>query len=195
LAGSREKQSACSVCEGRKEAGTTEVYVISDGADRYFFNVDRAKKIVADGRPVIELAARTIQEMLKVNHYDVNHLKHVDPSKPGILLQRFGGLILLDGIHRAALCLGEHRKFYVHALAYRESLACLVRQDIASHDPRSIAEKLRKVLQRDPGAGSLEAEIECSPKVLKRVRQLLTPEENKRLVLHAIGIQTDVKKP
>jgi len=186
-------RSLCSICEGRKKAGTTEVYVISEGSDRYFFNVDKAKKMVADGRPAIELAARTIGEMLKVNHYDARHLKHVDLSRPGILLQRFGGLILLDGIHRAARCLEERRKFYVHVLTYRESLACLVRQDIASHDPPAIAEKLRKVLERDVEAGTLEAEIECSAEVLKEVRQLLTTEENKRLVLHAIGIQKPTK--
>jgi len=187
MAGSKEKEESCSICEGRKITGTTEAFVIRDGPDRHLFDVNKAKKLVADGRPAIELAPQAILEILKVNYYDPNHLEHVDPEKPGILLQRFGGLVLIDGIHRAARCQQEGRDFHVYVLNYKESLACLVRQDIASNDPQAIADKLRKVLERDPGEGPLEAEIECSPQVLQRIRALLTHEENKRLVLHAVG--------
>ncbi|HWZ43645.1 MAG TPA: hypothetical protein VNW97_09210 [Candidatus Saccharimonadales bacterium] len=39
MARSRENGKGCSICEGRKTAGTTEVYVINDGPDRHFFDV------------------------------------------------------------------------------------------------------------------------------------------------------------
>jgi hypothetical protein len=173
--------------------GTIEVYVITDGIDRFFFNVERAKKIVADGRPAIELAVETIQDMLTVNHYEVEHLQHVDVSRPGILLERFGGLVLLDGIHRAARCLRERRKFYVHVLSDRESLNCLVRQDIASNDVQVIVECLRKVLKESQQVEPLQVEIECSARVLSRVRQLLNGEENRRLILHEVGNVSESK--
>lgn len=183
-----QKTPYCSICAQRKVSGTTEVYVIQDGMDRHFFNVDKARRLVADQRPLISLAHRTIRKIVALNYYDPDHLDHVEPRKPGIVLRRFGGLVLLDGIHRAVRSLRDKSSFYVQVLSYEESLRCIVRQEIASHDPHSIVRKLRKVLQSDPHAGPVEAEIECGESVLEEVRSMLTPQEKKRLFLRAVGV-------
>lgn len=162
------------------------MYLISEGADRYFFNVDRAKEIVSDGRPAIAIGDFTIRRFMALNDYTPMHLPHVDPEKPGIVLQRFGGLVLLDGIHRAVLSLQQGRAFYATMLNYPESVACLVRQEIASDDAPSIVEKLRKVMGTAPGSAPIEAEVECTAEVLAQVRAALTPEERQRLLLKAV---------
>src|SRR5258708_2772834 len=175
----------CSICPERK-AGTTEVYVLREGPDSYVFNVDKAKRIVADGRKPTALSEPTIAKLVAVNHHAPEHLPHVDPLRPGIIVHRYGGLVLLDGIHRAVRCLREKRVFYVRTLSYRESLACVVRQEIAASNPQIIVQKLRKVLENDPHAKAIEAEIECGTEVLEHVRALLTPQERKRLILRSV---------
>lgn len=179
--------SDCPICSARQQQGTTEVYLISEGEDRYFFNVDQAKKIVSDGRPSIVIPRQTIRRMMRVNGYTPIHLSHVDPKRPGIVLQRFGGLVLLDGIHRAVLSLREKRAFHAAMLSYEESLDCLVRQQVAASDAGSIVEKLRKVMSTAPATEPIDAEIECTPEVLARVRALLTPEERLRFILKAVS--------
>jgi hypothetical protein len=174
----------CSICSGRK-AGTTEVYLLREGPDTYVFNVDKTKQIVADGRPSTALSEQTITKIVAVNHYASEHLQHVDPLQPGTAAHRYGGLVLLDGIHRAVRCLSEKRAFYVRALSYQESLACVVRQEIASSNPQVIVQRLRRVLESDSHAHVIEAEIECGPEVLEQVRALLTPQERKRLTLRS----------
>lgn len=160
--------------------------MLSEEADRYFFNVDEAKKIVSDGRSSIVIARQTIRAMMKVNDYTPMHVAHVDVKRPGIVLQRFGGLVLLDGIHRAVLSLQQRRTFHAAMLSYQESLACLVRQEIASTDAGSIVEKLRRVMGTAPACVPVEAEIECTPQVLAQVQTALTPEERLRLILKAV---------
>lgn len=182
-----ERIPRCSICADRKLSGTTEIYVIQDGPDRHFFNVDKAKMLVADYRPTIILAERTIRKIVAVNYYERNHLEHVNRRTAGIVLHRFGGLVLLDGIHRAVCCLHDKRPFYVHSLSYEESLSCIVREEIASQDPHSIARKLRRVLQSDPQAGPVEAEIECGEHVRDQVLRILTTQEKRRLILRAVG--------
>lgn len=167
------------------------MYLLSEGEDKYFFNVDRAKKIVSDGRSSIVIARPTIQSMMAVNDFSPLHLPHVDPESPGIVLQRFGGLVLVDGIHRAVLSLQQDRVFYACMLSYQESLDCLVRQEVASSDADSIVEKLRRVMATAPASGPMEAEIECTPEVLAQVRAALTPEERVRLVLKAVPPRKD----
>jgi len=175
----------CPVCGARK-TGTTEVYLISEEEDRYFFNVDKAKKIVSDGRPPITIPEATLRRMIAVNEHAPVHLAHVDVNRPGIMLQRFGGLVLLDGIHRAALSLEQSRTFQAYMLNYGESLACLIRQEIASHDAGSIVRKLRKVMSTAPASTPLVAELECSAEVLAQVRAALTAEERERFILKAV---------
>ena len=119
----------CPICAER-EAATTEVFVVGDGQERYVLNVERAKRIVADGRPATVLSEQTIKRLMKVTDYVPEHLAHVDATQPGIILHRYGGLILLDGIHRAVRALREHRTFHVYTLSQHESLACVVRDDM-----------------------------------------------------------------
>jgi len=176
---------SCPICLSR-QTGTTEVYVISEGPDKYFFNVNKAKTIVTDNRPPIVIPRSTIRVIVSVNDYSPLHLSHVDPRKPGIMVQRFGGLVLLDGIHRAVRCLEEKAPFRAFILNYQESLACLVRQEIAWNDAQAIVAKLRKVLATAPGEDIVEAELECSQRILVQVRTLLTPEEKWRLVLRLV---------
>ena len=139
-----------------------------------------------DGRPAIAIPESTLQRMAAVNEYSSVHLAHVDPDKPGIMVQRFGGLVLLDGIHRAVRCLKEDKAFRACMLNYQESLTCLVRQEIASTDAGPIVAKLRKVMSTASTIEPIEAEIECTPEVLARVRALLTPEERLRFILKAV---------
>ena len=178
--------SDCPICSARRQKGTTEVYLISEGEDRYFFNVDKAKTMAMDGRPAIVIAESTLRRMASVNDYSKLHLAHVDPGRPGIMVRRFGGLVLLDGIHRVVRCLEEGRVFCAWMLNYQESLACLVRQEIASTDAASIVTKLRKVLGTASTVEPIEAEVECTPAVLAKVRALLTPEERLRFILNAV---------
>lgn len=177
----------CPICSARRQKGTTEIYMIGEGEDRYFFNVDKAKTMALDGRPAIAIAESTLQRVAAVNDYSPVHLAHVDPDKPGIMVQRFGGLVLLDGIHRAVRCLNHGKPFSACMLNYQESLACLVRQEIASTDAASIVEKLRKVMSTASTIEPIEAEIECTPEVLASVRALLTPEERLRFILKAVS--------
>ena len=182
----KDNSNACTICAARQRGGTTEVFVLSEGADRHFFNVDRAKGIVADGRTAIPISAHTVLRLLAVNEYDVTHLPHVDPGNPGILALRFGGLVLLDGIHRAACCIQESKSFHAYMLDHEESQSCIVREDIVARDPEAIVQKLRRVLGTAPRTDRIEAAIDCSPATLEQVRTLLTPDENQRFVLRLL---------
>lgn len=82
---------ACPVCSARRQKGTIEVYMISEDDDRYFFNVDKAKTIVGAGRPWTAIAESSLRRMVVVNDHSPAHLAHVDPDRPGIMVQRFGG--------------------------------------------------------------------------------------------------------
>ena len=120
---------SCPVCLDRLTA-TPEVFAIGEKPDRYVFNVQRAKRIVADGRRSMVLSEQTIKRLMTVTRHVPEHLAHVDPRQPGIILHRYGGLVLLDGIHRAIQAVQEKRTFYVYTLSNHESLACLLREDI-----------------------------------------------------------------
>jgi hypothetical protein len=181
-----DKSSACAVCAARQRANTTEVFILTEGDDRHFFNVDRAKGIVTDGRTAIPISAATVVRLLAVNEHDVAHLAHVDPGSPGILALRFGGLVLLDGIHRAACCILENKSFHAYMLDHEESQSCIVREDIAARDPEAIVQKLRRVLGTAPRTDRIEAAIDCSPATLEQVRKLLTPDENRRFLLRLL---------
>jgi len=177
---------ACPICAARQVVGTTEMFILTEGLDRHFFNVNRAKKLVADGRSAIAIATATVLQLLAVNEHELAHLPHVDPARPGILALRFGGLILLDGIHRAVRCMREGKVFSAYMLDHEESQACIVREDIVSRDPVAIVEKLRRVLRTAMQIGPVEAAIDCNSETLEKVRKLLTPSENRRLELRLL---------
>jgi hypothetical protein len=179
-------KAICDICAARQRAGTTEVFILTEGADRHFFNVDRAKGIVTDGRTAVPISAGTVLRLLAVNEHDVAHLPHVDPGTPGILALRFGGLVLLDGIHRAACCIRDNKSFRAYMLDHEESQTCIVREDINARDPEAIVQKLRRVLGTAPRTDRIEAAIDCSPATLDQVRTLLTPDENGRFLLRLL---------
>jgi hypothetical protein len=178
--------TACPICAARQKAGTTEVFVLTEGLDRHFFDVDRAKQLVEDGRSPVPISTSTVLQLLAVNEHEFAHLAHVDITRPGILALRFGGVVLLDGIHRAARCLRERRPFLAYMLDHEESKACIVREDIVSRNPLAIAQKLRRVLGTAIRTDPIEAAIDCSPETLEEVRKLLTPAENSRLLLRLL---------
>jgi hypothetical protein len=181
------RADACKFCAARKP-GTAEVYEFRDGLDVYWFNTARAKEIVADGRSAIKVPDDIIQAILRVNHIDEDHLKHVNPENPGILAKRYERWILLDGMHRAALRLGAKQDFYSYRLSYEESLTCIVRQEISTTDPEAIVRRLRKVLTNVAStAEPMDIELECESGVLEEVRRLLTPKDNRLLNLRRVG--------
>jgi len=119
----------CPICSERRNAAS-EVFVVGKGPDKHVINVEKARRIVADGRRATVLSEQTIKRLMTVTQHVPEHLPHVDPTQPGIILHRYGGLVLLDGIHRAVRAVQENRSFYVYTLSNHESLACLVREDI-----------------------------------------------------------------
>ena len=178
---------ACKFCDARKP-GTAEVYEFRDELDVYWFNTAQAKQIVADGRPASKVPEEIVRAILRVNHVDHDHLKHVNPENPGILAKRYDRWILLDGLHRAYLRFRGKQDFYAYRLSYEESLACIVKQEILTTDPEAIARRLRKVLENAaPTAEPLDIEVECEDAVLEEVRRLLTLKENQLFNLRRVG--------
>src|SRR5690348_5436686 len=103
-------ESQCAICLSRRP-GTVEIYQYRDEMDVYIFRNDTAKQLVAGGRSAIPISAEPLMHLVGMNYFDEVHVGHVDPAGPGICARRFGGLILLDGIHRAVRCVAEGRAF------------------------------------------------------------------------------------
>jgi hypothetical protein len=184
----RGREPKCAIC-GSRQPGTTEIYQYQDEVDTYIFSIDKAKEIAGDGRPAFAVNLESLRHLLGMNDFNEVHLGHVDPAKPGICTRRFGGLILLDGIHRAVRCFAEQRQFFVRELTYEESLACLVQQETAVKDTAAIVRRLRKALEYFPANAPVDAAIECTPEMLHRVAELLTPRERTQINLRAVPDQ------
>ena len=163
-----------------------EIFQFSDEVDTYIFRLDMAKKIVADGRAALPVSPETLRAFAGMNEFDVEHLLHVDPSRPGIFTRRFGAPILLDGTHRAVRCFARHQQFRAFELSYEESVECLVQQRIATKDAAAIVRKLRQVLKVFPSSGPVDTPIECTPEVLREVEKTLTAEERRHFILRAV---------
>lgn len=181
----------CPICKERCTEDA-QVYVVSGPLGNAVYDVAPALRIVSDGREPLEVPAEVTARLLAVNRDCLipEHMEHVDVSIPGIILQRYGGLALMDGTHRAArLALGQALgsitvPFRAYVLSCDESNACLLAQDGAELGPKQIALELRAVLQHNPEVGKLEVEIEGDPESDSAIREHLTPEENRRLELH-----------
>jgi hypothetical protein len=161
--------------------GGAEVFELKGEAGTSLFDVEKAKQIAADGRRPQPVPADTLAQLLASSHYENAHLPHVDPAVPGILGQRFSGLFILDGVHRAARCLHEQRAFHAHLLSQQETLSCLVLQDLWESNVGMVVRELRQLLQEHPDAAYLEVRLDSSPEALEQIRKLLTPEENARI--------------
>ena len=103
---------------------------------RFILDVDMARDFVADGREKVELEPDDIR--YSIDHCEINarHLHHVDPRFPGIVAHLYypdddGTIIhchrLIDGHHRASVCLLRDEPFYVYVLSEHESIQCLIR--------------------------------------------------------------------
>jgi hypothetical protein len=179
------RERKCAICESR-QPGKVEIYQFRDELDTYIFRNDTAKELVSAGRNAIPITAESLLHLLGMNYFDEGHLGHVDPAKPGICTRRFGGLILLDGIHRAVRCLAEKRPFLAHELSYEESLDCLVQQQVCARDAEAIARKLRQALEYFPRNVALDTPIECSAEMLEQAAGLLTAQELEKFNLRAV---------
>jgi hypothetical protein len=107
----------------------------------YKFDVDMARKIVADGRESVELEADDVKHSLNWSHIHPPHLAHVDIQFPGIIAHYWypeqdgtvlHGHVLIDGHHRAAKTIELGLPFFVYLLSEDESKKVTVRApDIA----------------------------------------------------------------
>jgi len=176
----------CAICESRREQATVEIFQFSDEVDTYIFKIDAAKKIVADGRAAQPVSQETLRAFAGMNEFDLDHMLHVDLSRPGIFTRRFGAPILLDGTHRAVRCFAKQKQFYAFELSYEESVECLLQQQISAKDAAAIVRKLRQVLEVFPSSGPVDTPIECAPEVLREVEEMLTAEERRHFVLRAV---------
>jgi hypothetical protein len=176
----------CAICESRRQQSMVEIFQFSDEVDTYIFKIDAAKKIVADGRAAQPVSQQMLRAFAGMNEFDLDHMLHVDLSRPGIFTRRFGAPILLDGTHRAIRCFAKQKQFYAFELSYEESVECLLQQRISTKDATAIVRKLRRVLEAFPSSGPVDTPIECSPEVLREVKEMLTAEERRHFLLRAV---------
>jgi hypothetical protein len=176
----------CNICLARRSPGTQEMLQVREEFDTYTFNINIAKQLAAGKRNAAAIAGKSLVSLLALNDFDENHFGHVDPAVPGIFTRRFGGLVLLDGVHRAARCIIDERPFLAFELRYEESLQCLLTQQIHSRNAEDIVRRLRRSLERFPNNPAPGTAIECSPQVLERVIALLTSAENETLKPRAV---------
>jgi hypothetical protein len=176
----------CAICESRRQEATAEIFQFSDEVDTYIFEIDTAKKIVADGRAALPVSPQTLRAFAGMNEFDFDHLLHVDPSSPGIFTRRFGAPILLDGTHRAVRCFARHQPFRAFELSYEESVECLLQQRTSAKDAAAIVRKLRRVWGFFSSSGPVDTPIECTPEVLREVEKMLTAEERRYFILRAV---------
>lgn len=176
----------CPRCQMNASHGF-QIYMVDGELGKYIFDVARARRITADGRPAYPVDPKLVEMMLEVNEeHTPQHIDHVDPTRPGIIAQRFGGYALIDGNHRARRCLRDHLPFSVYALTLQESMECLIHQDQKDFTPELVAREIRGMLKNnqecemmtialtsDEGAQSSEAAI----------RACLSEEENARVSL------------
>ena len=175
-----KKDKNCPICSQR-ELGGAELYELKGEGGTSIFDVEKAKRIVADGRRPVLVPADTLALYLAASHYEVMHLPHVDRDSPGILGQRFSGLFLLDGVHRAACCLHLGNDFQAFVLTQEETLSCLVLQDLWESNVGIVVRELRQLLEEHRDVAYLEVRLDSTPQALEQIRNLLTPEENARI--------------
>jgi hypothetical protein len=186
------KLKACEVCQLRKAGLVLQVYIINGELGTWGFDIARAATIVADGRSPVLVPPEILNRFLEVNNeWCEAHLPHVDPNKPGIVGQRFGGIALFDGTHRAVKAHRTNRPFYAFMLTFQESTECLVHHSRPAMTAERIARELRGVIKNNRGTEMIEAEFELddgekADENEQAIRSHLTPEENKhvRLCFH-----------
>ena len=129
VSGKRRERESCPHC-----AGGPETYGYMKKA--FVYDVDLARRIVADGREPVELDASDVAYCVDNSRIHKQHLDHVDPKYPGILAHLWGpgkdgtlehGHLLIDGNHRAARCLRDGLTYRAYLLTEEESEQILLR--------------------------------------------------------------------
>ena len=132
--------------------------------NRYVFDVDRARELVADGRPVFELDPADVAYSVGRCEVNEKHVAHVDASIPGIVAHVYfpaddGSLVhghrVIDGHHRAARTMQLGVPFYVYVLSEEESVEILTKAP----------EGARPTFPQDDGAAGSTALRECDAAV------------------------------
>jgi hypothetical protein len=102
----------------------------------FVYDVDRARRIVADGREPVEMDQSDVAYCVKNSRIYKEHIDHVKPEYPGILAHLWGpgkggvlehGHVLIDGNHRAARCLRDGLSYRAYLLTEEESERILKR--------------------------------------------------------------------
>jgi hypothetical protein len=183
-------RTKCPICAERQHGSARQIYIIHGELGRYVFDISLAKRTVADGRQPCAVPAEALQRFLEVNNeWSEQHLAHVDPDVPGIVGQRFGGMALFDGTHRAERARREGRQFWAYVLTYEESADCLIGQDVAEMNAEIIAREIRGVLRNNYQiAERITVELRLSadeePGAAEAaIREQLAPEENQKVQL------------
>jgi hypothetical protein len=103
----------------------------------YVFDVDRANRMVRDGREPVEVEEESVRYCVETSDLVHEHIAHVNADRPGIIAhvayeseqgERITGHVLIDGNHRAARCLQLGRPFYAYVLDAQESEQILVQR-------------------------------------------------------------------
>jgi hypothetical protein len=197
----------CAKCNQQFSMGV-EVFTLEGECGLMVWDIGKALRIVADpsrrepspgGVPQV-IPDWMMDRLLSVNaEFTPEHLEHVDPTKPGIVAQRFGGMFLLDGTHRAHRARRDGVPFYAHCLTLAESEQCLVRElsDVADMGAEEIAREVRGVLinNRDMG-DSFTLELALTdgedPVAAERaIRAHLSTDENAAIKLEFTRVAGD----
>jgi len=108
-------------------------------AHKYLFDVDHARRLVADGRESVELDEDDVKFSVETSEINHAHLPHVNTKYPGIIAhiwyqteagEMIHGHLLIDGHHRAARCLQLGIPFNVCLLSEEESEAILLKSPV-----------------------------------------------------------------
>jgi hypothetical protein len=125
------RKTKCSVCRAK---GPETFQLLRR---RFIFDVDAARKIVADGRPAWTMQKADVRFEVETSHIHEQHVPHVKVGFPGIVARvrvrlpegdTVEGDVLIDGHHRAAKCLRLNRPFSAYRLTVEESDAILLKR-------------------------------------------------------------------
>lgn len=170
---------ACPVCALHKILGSE--LLILHGAQRHVFNVEKAKQIVKDGRVAYLVPKPLLARLLGTKKWSSPHLDHVQAKRPGICIRLMGGVVLVDGIHRAARSAHRGLPFYAHLLTFSETQSCLI--DESPHSHHAFTQEIQHILQINPKA-DIVAELVGRQKALEpAVRADLSAKDNLRTKL------------
>jgi hypothetical protein len=186
----QSKKSECPTCLSRRQTGASEVFEVKGEAGTSMFDVGKAQEIARDGRAPHVVPRSLLRSVPEQYQFDEVHLVHVNISAPGILGKYRGGIVLIDGVHRAVVCLRKNKEFMAYFLDEEECLSCVVSQDLWETGPGAIAAKLRELLRAHPER-DVEVELQCSLGFVAHIRKLLTAEQNERV---KISTSSDTKQ-